>query len=689
MQRCSSPSCTHVEDVHKKFERGKKTMKYTVIKTVEELKWLQLQMMRIDEFVFDTETNTLMAEGPNPNFQLYSISVSWGLHHVYLVPLDTYRYGYLDKETVVKYLKPAFERPDVRIIGWNVKYDLHVLARVGIYTTTDDIYDAMIAKWLCDENEYKGLKPSTKAVFKEAQPEMDEILATVTNETKKKHGYNANQKAPLALVEPEYFFPYAASDAYYTWRHYVRLLDELAKEGMEKLFDKMYKPIVRAVFDMEERGVSVNTSLLDEMSERMSKDMEQLEYEMYELAGVKLDLNSRQQLVELLYGKSTLKKPNAHILANSFRFHIAFFTDKGAPSTSADALEVISKSDYTDKRKQEGVEFCKKMLVYAKLAKLRGTFIEGLKEVLYPDNKVHASFNIVGTVTGRFSCESPNLQQLPKASEEDTYQIRRLFIGDAEQKIVAADYKNLEMMVLAHFSLDKALLETFASGGDTHGMTAVKMFELDCTPDEVKQKYPVMRQVAKSINFGLMYGMGPKRLYNVMKEYGIDFNSSEYLTKYKSRTGEEVAQKYIDLYFKTYSGVDQYLKSCVRNAKRNKYVLTIRGRKRRLPDILSNEFKLAKASERYAINAPIQGSAGDITIWAMNRLAKDERLKELQCTMLIQVHDEIVFQCPEENVQKAMPIIQDLMAHPFGENVKLNVNLLANVDFGDDYQAAK
>jgi len=260
------------------------------------------------------------------------------------------------------------------------------------------------------------------------------------------------------------------------------------------------------------------------------------------------------------------------------------------------------------------------------------------------------------------------------------------------KKIVALDFSNLEMRVLAHFSEDKNLLKMFAEGADTHGSTAVNMFELKCSAEEVKKLYPHLRQAAKVINFLLMYGGGAFSLYNSLKDdrYNpIDLGDKSYLETYHVKTGEDVAQIYIDKYFATYSGVAKFIKNQKRYAHRHGHVFTLLKRKRRLPDINSNDFKQVAYCERLAVNSAVQGSAADITMSAQNRVADDKWFEEHGIYMLIQVHDELVFECPEVYVEEAIKRIKHYMEHPFGDNVELNLPLRVDAGAGDSYQRAK
>lgn len=695
--------------------------KYKIVDTISALKKLARKMEHIEEFAFDTETNTLRVFGPNKDFSCVCITISWGEYDNYYIPMGHRRYEDFDRNLpankVRKYLGPIFERPSIRLIGQNIKFDLHVLARIGIHPTTTDIWDTMILSWLCDENTPNGLKENSAMKLGLDQTHFAEVTDTVPNEVKKEFGLKASNKATYDLVLIDDGAPYALDDSYLTWELYLGYINLVDQEKMTKIYLRSYQPFLQCLFKMEERGVTVDTNRLAEMSVEIDKDMEDLEYQMFELAGVEFNPNSSQHLAELFFGyikpdpvdkkgnpkrdnKGNLVKAkvNWNIVEASFNFRVSNTTDAGAPSTSADTFWYISQMTFKNKHKQRGVEVAKLLTEYKKLSKLRSAFIDGLKTQVYDDGKAHPSFNIIGTDSGRISCSEPNLQQLPKADEEDKYQIRSLFIGSVDpvtkkrKKIIACDFSNLEMRVLAHFSEDKNLLEMFASGADTHGSTAVNMFNLDCDASEVKKKYPHLRQAAKVINFLLMYGGGAQRLYDQLKsdhDSPIDLGSPEYLKLYKCKNGLDVAQIYIDKYFSTYSGVAHFIRDQKKFAKRNGYVQTLLRRKRRLPDINSSNMKMKSYAERLAVNSTIQGSAADITSSAQNRVDADPWFLEHRCLMIIQVHDELVFECPEEYVEEAIPRIQYLMAHPFGDNVSLNLELKADADHGDSYQEAK
>ena len=716
---------------------------YSIITKLSELKWLCKEMGSISAFAFDTETNTLEVLGVNSNFKCVGISISWGEDNNYYIPVGHVREeditNQLTVDAVVLYLKKVFSRTDVRIYGWNLKFDFHVLKRIGIDVKTRDVFDGMLASWLCNENTPNGLKENTTEKLGIPQTHFKETTDTVPNEVKKQFGYKANAKVPFDLVLIEDGAPYAIADAFYTWCNCLGFEKELVDEKMDKIYYKMYIPFLFVLFEMEEQGVTVDVDKLEQMGVDMQNDLDDLQYKIYELAGVEFNIGSSQQKAEILFGYqkepkqvsidklprylqqayhdrdtellkekgyivdrhgAVFKDSGSSLIDHSFNFTPIGYTKSGAPSTDSDTIWRLSQKTYkTNKVKQSGVKMCQYMLEYSKIAKLKTAFVDGILEQMYEDGKAHPSFNQIGTDSGRLSCSKPNLQQLPKAEEDDKYQIRSVFIGSIDEntgkrkKIIAIDYHNLEMVCLTHFSGDKNLSEMFANDDDAHGSTAVNMFNLDCTPTEAKKKYPHLRQAAKTINFMLMYGGGASKLYESLKSdhYSpLDLGSKEYLEQYHCRNGVQVAQAFIDRYFESYSGVAKFIQNQKKFAHRNGYVYTILGRKRRLPEINSSDGAISSYCERLSVNSAIQGTAGDITINAQIRVAKEERLKELGCNMMIQVHDELVFECPEENLEEAIQVIKYDMEHPFGDDPKKQVKYLrADYDFGNSYQEAK
>ena len=726
-----------------------------IVDTVSKLKKLAEKMKDLQEFAFDTETNTLQVAGENKEFICVGISISWGRFNNYYIPMGHRRVEDYKKnlsiEVVQEYLQPIFNRDDVRIIGHNLKYDMHVLKRIGISIATKDFFDTMLASWLLDENTPNGLKQITSDNLNVPQTHFAEVIDSVPAEVKKEFGLKATNKATfdLTLIDESAF--YALDDPFYTYYNYMYLLDELEKDGMDKIYFKKMIPFMIVLFNMEERGITVDREALDEMNVNITKDMENLLYDMTEILGVEFNPNSNQQLQAILFGYvKDIKKPDevnpkkgispiqeirekyegkknwteeriqkkiADLWAkydetmgewkvfveNGFDFKPTSTTSAGAPSTDSGSLWTLSHKEYKVKRKWEGVEFCSLLLEYKRLAKLKSAFIDGLESQLYDDGKAHCSFNQIGTTSGRISCSSPNLQQLPKAhGDEDNYAIRKLFIGSIDpitkkrKKIIAVDYSNLEIRCTAHLSGDPLLLDMFAHGKDIHGTTAINMFELtDCDDKSVKQKHPDLRQAAKVLNFLLIYGGSASALYDSLKydrSAPIDLGDKEHLAKYKKfgvKNGVDVAQVYIDKYFDSYKGVAQMIRENKKFARKHGFVYTIIKRKRRLEGINSSDNKIRSYCERLATNARVQGTASDIVSSAQVRLENDPWFEEHRCQMLIQIHDECVYECPEEYVEEAEERIKAIMAKPFGENVSLKVELKADSDSGDSYNEAK
>lgn len=756
---------------------------YYEINTEEQLSWLIEQMLSIPAFAYDTETNTLKVLSDNDEFKFVGISFSWGEENNYYIPVGHVRDEDIDRQltldVVVAYLLKVFSRTDVRIYGWNLKFDFHVLKRIGISVATRDVFDGMLASWLCNENTPNGLKENSAMQLGVSQEHFKEATETVPNDVKKRFGYAANSKVTFDLVLIKDALIYVCGDAFYTWCNCLGYEKELVAQGMNTIYYNMYIPFLFVLFEMEEQGVTVDVDRLQSMGEEMQKDLDELQYKVYEIAGVEFNIGSSQQKAEILFGyrkpdvpimSSGKKKPpkwltelldsfksgeideedcraaldkkgfyadehgkifkranvNEHLLEHSFGFSPIGETKGGSPSTDNDTIWRLSQKTYGKghTRKMQGVEMCKLLMDYSKIAKLKTAFVDGILEQLYSDGKAHPSFNQIGTDSGRLSCSKPNLQQLPKADEDDKYQIRDVFIGseyvadaysgeyiadlldfDPElldnddriyvdrKHIIAIDYHNLEMVCLTHFSGDKNLSEMFANDDDAHGSTAVNMFGLDCTPVECKKMYPHLRQAAKTINFLLMYGGGASLLYENLRSdhYSpLDLGDKQYLEAYHCKNGKQVAQAFIDKYFESYSGVAKFIRSQKKFAHRNGFVYTILGRKRRLPDINSSDGAVSSYCERLAVNSAIQGTAGDITINAQIRVSREKRLEELGCKMLIQVHDELVFECPEQNMDEAIQIIKYDMEHPFGDSPDRMVKYLrADEGTGLTYQEAK
>lgn len=675
------------------------------IDSIGKLIRLRDKMMQVDEFAFDTETNTVeWCNADNDIFKVVDITISWGESDNYHIPIG-HRFDpspQLSQKTVAKHLKKPFERQDVTIIGHNIKYDMHVMKRLGIDISTPFIFDTMVASWLCDENTENGLKPNVLRIFNHQMESYNDVIAKIPKEVKKQAGLKANQKGTFDLTMIDDSTNYATEDSYYTFQLYLYYLEELKKCNMDKIYYKMYPPFIRILFEMEEEGITLDKWACHKMNDLMQDDLDNLEYDMIELVGVDFDLNSSQQLAQLLFGYDKFKTVNKSLIDANYGFPVQSTTAKGVPQTNSATLVALSRMEYKNKHKQEGVKFCKLLLQYKELAKLK-TFTSKFLEVCYPDGKIHCSFNPIGTDSGRISCSNPNLMQIPNSGDDDRYAIRSLFIGNmspnGRDDIISCDYSNLEVRVMAHFSKDEGLLNAFAHKVDLHGNTAKLMFRLDCEPNEVKKKYPKFRQMGKVIAFLLQYGGSVMALESKLNENNMLTEMLQDLKTYTNKkdlpdtlkpfwgckSTKEMAQALMDLYFEAFPGIAQFMRKQKKFAHKHGKVYTVLGRERRLPFINSSNHREVGYAERLSLNAPIQGSGADIMINAQINIARNERLKELNCKMLVQIHDELLFSCPKENCDEAIKIIRECMIYPFGKDKLLNLPLEIGSAHGASY----
>lgn len=723
-----------------------------VITTPFEFHRLVNRILKLEEFAFDTEFTSLRMMAKNPDFEFVSCSFSWGkfqnysipvghwVNEDYNIPLNIFRAG----------MKRIFERKNYRLIGHNLKAEFHALAQIDIEIHTDDLYDTLVAMWNLNENEEVGLKAITKREYGYNQTDFKRLLGTIPKHVQKEFGVSKPSERNIAMVHPIISSFYAMDDTYWTWCIYLDSLPLMEEDGIENFFFKRQMPYLRVLFIMERRGIRVDHERLRAMEDLARKELDNLEYEIFELAGVKFSITSGQQLAEIIYGWEKMKpiyeqiaipildadgnqeyyksgprkgqpkvkykntdkitsyeySGNRELVDASFKFKVSAQTPTGMPKTGDDELSKIAASNYRrNKRKQEGVEMVRLIMRYKRLEKLRSTYMSGLANQTYPDGRIHCSFNQTGTTSGRLSCSGPNLQQLPRPIEyvSDTppkkedydnindfekaldtwkfeypeyvfwkqFEIRDAFLADNGKTLIASDYANLEMRILAHFSQDPLLLNMFSTGVDAHGDTAKNMFKLDCTVKEVKKLYPHLRQQAKTINFLLVYGGSAMALANSL---GVS---------------KQEGQELYDLYFDTYKGVKKYVKTMKNRAHRDGYVQTILGRKRHLQDdIWSGNYGKVGYAERLAINAPIQGSGADIAVSAQIDIENDPILKELGYEQLLQVHDEVVGQVPDENAEAAMKRVQYLMANCLPQPMN-GIELRADADTGRTYSEAK
>jgi len=598
--------------------------KYETILEQKDLnKWIK-KLKEAELFAFDTETtslNYIEAELVGMSFALDNGEAAYlPVAHSYMGAPDQ-----LDRDEVLKQLKPLLESEEYKKVGQNLKYDMSVLANYDIKLGGVE-FDTMLESYCLNSVA--------------SRHDMDTLALHHLNHVNIKFeeiaGKGKNQLT-FDQVEVEKAAPYASEDADITMRLHQKLWPELKKnEGPTQVFQHIEMPLLRILSKVERNGVLVDGKLLLEKSHVFEKRLKELEKEAYDIAGKEFNLGSPKQLQAIFYeelGLPILKK-----------------TPKGQPSTAEEVLQELAL-DYP---------LPKLILEHRGLSKLKSTYTDKLPRMISDKTgRVHTSYHQAIAATGRLSSTEPNLQNIPIKSEEGR-SIRTAFIAPKGCKILAADYSQIELRIMAHLSQDKGLLKAFEEGLDVHSATAAEVFDVPL--DEVSSN---QRRNAKAINFGLIYGMSA---FGLAKQIDTDRNT---------------AQDYINTYFARYPGVETYMDSTKEKAADLGYVETLYGRRLYLPEIHSKNGMRRKAAERTAINAPMQGSAADIIKLAM--LEVDKWLKDVKgIKMIMQVHDELVFEVEEDKLELAQKEIPKLMQSV----AELSVPLIADVGVGDNWDEA-
>jgi DNA polymerase-1 len=587
-------------------------------------RWLR-ELETADFFAFDTETTSL--DYMEARIVGVSFAVTPGraayvpLAHDYLgVPEQ------LDREAVLAQLKPLLENPNKAKLGQNLKYDASVLANHGIHLQ-GIAFDTMLESYVLDSTATRHDMDSLALKYLGCSTIHFEDIA----------GKGAKQLR-FNQITLEEAGPYAAEDADITLRLHQKLWPSLEQEpSLRSVFEEIELPLVPVLSRIERQGAYLSRELLVEQSAELGIRLKELEVETFELAGQEFNLGSPKQLGEILFEKLQLP--------------IIKKTPKGAPSTSEEVLTELAL-DYP---------LPKLLLEYRSLSKLKSTYTDKLPEMINAQTgRVHTSYHQAVTATGRLSSSNPNLQNIPIRTQEGR-RIRRAFIAPEGYKIVAADYSQIELRIMAHLSADKGLLSAFSQGLDVHRATAAEVFEVEL--DEVSGD---QRRKAKAINFGLIYGMSA---FGLAKQLHL---------------GRHEAQQYIDRYFERYPGVQEYMDSTRALAKEQGYVETLFGRRLYLPEINARNKMRVQAAERTAINAPMQGTAADIIKKAM--LAVDIWLQggDTDARMVMQVHDELVLEVATGQVESVSAQLCELMSSA----ADLAVPLLVEAGAGDNWDEA-
>ena len=574
-------------------------------------------------FALDTETDNLDYMAAN----LVGISFAFENGEAAYLPLQLDYLGApktLEKTTALALLKPILENPAIQKVGQNFKYDLTIFARNGI-DVQGVAFDTMLESYVLNSTGRHNMDDLAKRYLGHQTISFEEIAG------KGKNQLTFNQ-IPLEKAAE-----YAAEDADVTMKLQQVLWEKLSKEPtLKKLFKEMELPLLGVLSRMERRGVLIDSDALFLQSNEIANRLSELEEQAYVLAGQPFNLASTKQLQEILFDKLGLP--------------VIQKTPKGAPSTNEEVLEELAFSH----------ELPKVLVEHRGLSKLKSTYTDKLPQMVNPQTgRVHTSYHQAVTATGRLSSSDPNLQNIPIRNEEGR-RIRQAFIAREGFTVVAADYSQIELRIMAHLSQDQGLINAFTQGKDIHRSTAAEIFGVSL--DEVTSE---QRRNAKAINFGLIYGMSA---FGLSRQLGI---------------GRADAQSYMDLYFKRYPGVQTFMHDIREKAKAQGYVETLFGRRLYLPDINSSNGMRRKAAERVAINAPMQGTAADIIKRAMIQL--DQKLQnDPDIAMIMQVHDELVFEVRSEKVA----FYSDLIKTQMESAADLVVPLIVDVGQGTNWDEA-
>ncbi len=541
------------------------------------------------------------------------ISLSHKPHQAFYIPIGHQHAEQLPLHWVLKELRPLLEDEGVKKVGQNIKYDWIVLKQHGI-GMRGILCDTMIASYLLNPTKHNhNLGEISREYLDRSVTDYKEVVGG--------KGMTFDQ------VDLEKARDYSCEDADVTFQLFHLLVPKLKEGGFEELFEQVEMPLAIVLAKMEMNGVKIDVDLLRDFSKEIENQLHRKMDQIYGLAGEVFNINSSQQLGKILFDK--LKLP-------------VIKKTKTGYSTDVEVLEKLSLHH----------DLPLEILGYRNLTKLKSTYIDALPKLLHPETgRVHTSYNQTVTATGRLSSSDPNLQNIPIRTEEGN-RIRQAFIPENGNAIVSADYSQIELRILAHLSRDEVLTEAFRRDEDIHSRTASEIFGVP-----MEKVTPAMRREAKVINFGIIYGMSA---------YGL----SQQLKK-----EPRVAQAYIDEYFKKYTGVQTYIRKSLEEVREKGFVTTLLNRRRYLPEINSPTVAIRQASERMAINTPLQGTAADMIKVAMIRIQNRFEDLPLSTKMIMQVHDELVFEVPEEEIEKALPMIQNEMERVMELSVPLKVSI--------------
>lgn len=555
--------------------------------------------------------------------ELVGMSFSIAENEAFYVPVPSDRDEALK---IVKEFRPVFENENSLKVGQNIKYDMIVLQNYGA-VVKGPLFDTMIAHYVLQPELRHGMDYLAEIYLHYQTIHIDELI-----------GPKGKNQKNMRDLDPKDVYLYACEDADITLKLKNVLEKELKENDAERLFYDIEMPLVPVLVNIERNGVLLDTEALQQSSAHFTAQMEQIEKEIYELAGETFNIASPKQVGEVLFDKLKIIEK-------------AKKTKTGQYVTSEEVLESL-------RHKHPVVE---KILEHRGLKKLLGTYIDALPLLINPrTGRVHTSFNQTVTATGRLSSSNPNLQNIP-IRDENGKEIRKAFIPDEGCLFFSADYSQIELRIMAHLSEDKNMIDAFLSNHDIHAATAAKIYKID-----LKDVGSDMRRKAKTANFGIIYGIS---VFGLAERMNVD---------------RKEAKELIDGYFETYPGVKAYMDKSIQVAQEKGYVETIFHRKRFLPDINSRNAVVRGYAERNAINAPIQGSAADIIKVAMARIYQRFQTEGIQAKMILQVHDELNFSVPVNEKERVEEIVIEEMEKAY----RMHVPLKADCGWGKNWLEA-
>jgi len=572
---------------------------YHLIQNLNEIdEWIN-EAEEIGEIAVDTETDSLDPHQAN----LVGISLSTKIGKACYIPVGHKSKRCLNKKDVLKKIKPLLEDPSIKKIGQNIKFDFIIFYMNGIILNSME--DTMLMSYVLDAGKNRHNMDTLSEIHLNHKPiKFKELVGT------------GKKEINFSEVEIDKAKDYAAEDADVTYRLYKKFYKSLKSEKLNNIYEIFEKPLIKILAFMEIEGIKVDNKFLNTLSLKFEKKIEKIQKEIFKISKKEFNIASPKQLGEIIYNDlkiAGLKK-----------------TKKGSFATSASVLEDLAF---------KGHEFAKLVLDWRQLSKLKNTYSDSLPEHLNPNTKrVHTSFLLAATTTGRLASSDPNLQNIP-IKTEDGRDIRKAFIAEKDNVLISADYNQIEMRILADLADVKELKKAFKNNEDIHSLTASQIFNID-----IKKVDKDQRRKAKAINFGIIYGIS---------QYGLakQINVSNY-----------EAEEFLNAYFAKFPEIKIYMDNTIKFCRKSGYVNNIFGRRSHFNSINDKNFNVRNFQERAAINAPIQGSASEIMRLAMIRIDKKlEEEKSIKSKMLLQIHDELIFEVKKNEIKKMMKIIKDEM----------------------------